>query len=721
MKKLSYLIMLNCAILLIFFQFAQASVSKYVGVGKCQSRIYDTTEFGSTGGRHYHGYYYTNDFIRGFLQGGGWHLACRDWTDQYGEVYQVGMAAAAEIAINEGEEIIPVPDKDGITIHRYFRYQPPTITVDGFRLDEPFPQRGDEVNPDVIPGTADIMVESTIRTRLGVEIHQRVLAWSQTNHDDYIIEEYTFTNTGNVDLDDEIELPNQTLNGLYFMRDNRWRDDYGAGLPSYRGNWHSFYGERPGDSLRISYGYPRRGADVDYDEFGYPDYTNTGYLQSPEYVGDVFLHVDKSPGEEVDDKTQPQMTGTQSVGKGFYRKDATSSSLENIDLIYQTMQFGFNPYDGTPYLEGAYPGTHHTVRMDEMGYEFTTDIPWNAPLGICHSFEGCGPYTLKPGESIKIVWALTLGSLSPEKSWEIGTAWKAGTCVWEGKNDLADYYPTFKDFPGIAPTKNDQAKDRWVCTGKDSLFRNAANAVWNYQHNYNVPIPPPPPSIEIHSLPDGVNISWGSESESAPDFAGYKVYKAVANPGPKVISDTLMGSWKAIFECGEGTANPLTHSYDDTRAVRGQANYYYVAAFDNGTANSADAVGIPGKKLESAPWLNRTTRAAYLTREAGTLSSVRIIPNPFNISADKLQFPGEQDKIVFYDLPPKCTIRIYSESADLIKTIEHTDGSGDESWGVLQEEWSASETGQIVVSGVYIAYIETPGGESTVLKFAIIR
>ena len=69
----------------------------------------------------------------------------------------------------------------------------------------------------------------------------------------------------------------------------------------------------------------------------------------------------------------------------------------------------------------------------------------------------------------------------------------------------------------------------------------------------------------------------------------------------------------------------------------------------------------------------------------------------------------------------KETIVKKKESGDLVKTIEHTDGSGDESWGVLAEEWSASNTGQIIVSGIYIAYIETPDGESTVLKFAIVR
>ncbi len=76
---------------------------------------------------------------------------------------------------------------------------------------------------------------------------------------------------------------------------------------------------------------------------------------------------------------------------------------------------------------------------------------------------------------------------------------------------------------------------------------------------------------------------------------------------------------------------------------------------------------------------------------------------------------------MFMDLPPECTIKIYSESGDLIKTLNHTDGSGDEPWGVLEEEQSTTESGQIIVSGIYIAYIETPDGESTFVKFAVVR
>ena len=75
---------------------------------------------------------------------------------------------------------------------------------------------------------------------------------------------------------------------------------------------------------------------------------------------------------------------------------------------------------------------------------------------------------------------------------------------------------------------------------------------------------------------------------------------------------------------------------------------------------------------------------------------------------------------MFYGLPLKCTIRIFTEAGDLVKVIEH-EGSGDHPWGDIEQEYQATEVGQIVVSGLYIAHIQTPDGQSTVRKFIVVR
>jgi len=72
--------------------------------------------------------------------------------------------------------------------------------------------------------------------------------------------------------------------------------------------------------------------------------------------------------------------------------------------------------------------------------------------------------------------------------------------------------------------------------------------------------------------------------------------------------------------------------------------------------------------------------------------------------------------IAFYNIPGYCTIKIYTELGELIKTIEHTDGSGDATWNLI------TSSDQLIVSGIYIAVVEdTRTGGRTIQKFAVIR
>jgi hypothetical protein len=130
--------------------------------------------------------------------------------------------------------------------------------------------------------------------------------------------------------------------------------------------------------------------------------------------------------------------------------------------------------------------------------------------------------------------------------------------------------------------------------------------------------------------------------------------------------------------------------------------------------------GTPAGRLESSRYYTQTYDPANLKRQPGErLDSIRIVPNPFNASAKSaVRFPGviDEDKIAFYNIPGECTIRIYSEIGELVKTIEHTNGSGDEYW------YQVTSSNQIIVSGIYIAVItDKNSGQNHFVKFAIIR
>ncbi len=87
-----------------------------------------------------------------------------------------------------------------------------------------------------------------------------------------------------------------------------------------------------------------------------------------------------------------------------------------------------------------------------------------------------------------------------------------------------------------------------------------------------------------------------------------------------------------------------------------------------------------------------------------------------------MNWPGKPDEIRFMNLPAYCTLKIYTATGDLIKTMEHISGSGDEAWLNLRTEYN-----QRPVSGVYILVVDNAkdlNKESLpkkIYKFVIVR
>ncbi len=724
-KLLLFLIIFLCNI-------AYSSEVRWVRIGNLWDKILDYGDEGYGGGAYTFGAYYYNAFdepwqVWDYRRLG---LLCKNWTGPDGTVYKYKMTGYAAWS-NPQEETMAVPFEDGATIHRFFRYEPPKITVDGLPIEDPFPRMGDYVNPDSIPGTADLRVSSHIRTSMGVDIVQDVYVWSQKNHDDYIIYDYKLINTGNIDLDEEVELPDQVIDSFYFYRSAAF---------GWCGSWLSYYGSHKDDSLRLMYNYPEWSGS-DYDDFGTAN-KDMGFIQYPWWQGWAFLHIDKSAHDHSDDPSQPRMIGFYDSEIQYMRKPPYELSDDQQEKLWITVTKGLK---NVPGVQGEHPdlsdigeanlrdGIYHEVPMDIMAKRLGIPYPnsWEGgfawvtyrPIGIF----ACGPYTLNPGDTIRIVMAHVMGSISPEIGWDIGKKWKNEELKLEEAPDVE--LPPMADLVYNAKPEyddNDKAKDKWVMLAKDSLFENASHAKWAVRNNFQVPVPPPPPSIEVISSSDKIVIRWGNESESAPDLVGYRVYRAVGSP---YYSDSTMtlGKWEMIYECGKDI-----HEFEDKTAQRGFNYYYYVAAYDDGShpeVPSQYAAGVSNvqESLESGRWLNYTrtqSGAARLKKPAGKeLKEIKIVPNPYNVKAFREgKAFTQENKIMFLNLPPVCTIKIYTETGDLVRTIYHTDGSGDEEWvDPTGENYMNTNSDQIPVSGIYIAHIETPDGKSINKHFVIIR
>ncbi|MCR4416785.1 MAG: hypothetical protein NUV92_03470 [Ignavibacteria bacterium] len=119
-----------------------------------------------------------------------------------------------------------------------------------------------------------------------------------------------------------------------------------------------------------------------------------------------------------------------------------------------------------------------------------------------------------------------------------------------------------------------------------------------------------------------------------------------------------------------------------------------------------------------------TTKAATTDNSLAKsqLSKIDVVPNPYLGAAAwekrNLNTTGRGErKIDFINLPNKCTIRIYTLSGQLIKTIYKDSGylDGTVSWNLITDD------GMEAAYGVYVYHVEAPGIGEYIGKFALIK
>jgi hypothetical protein len=118
-----------------------------------------------------------------------------------------------------------------------------------------------------------------------------------------------------------------------------------------------------------------------------------------------------------------------------------------------------------------------------------------------------------------------------------------------------------------------------------------------------------------------------------------------------------------------------------------------------------------------------TTAARIDLEQASTeLDKVSVVPNPY-IGANVLERRslnasdrGER-RIDFINLPAQCTIRIYTVTGALVKTLYKDSSPIDGSiiWNLV------SDDGMDIAYGLYIYHVDAPGVGEKVGKFALIK
>ncbi len=264
---------------------------------------------------------------------------------------------------------------------------------------------------------------------------------------------------------------------------------------------------------------------------------------------------------------------------------------------------------------------------------------------------------------------------------------------------------------------------------REKLLFNAKWAKDLFDMNFLGPEPPPSPPLKIDVDYGKIFLNWrwqpgdpgvnpeetSDRMSGVTDFQGYRLYKGLHEAGPF----TLLAEFD-IADDDYGYNTGLHYEYVDSGLVSTSVYYYAVTSFD---------VGDPMRGIESLESSIRDNLTAVkpVLKPRKTPDQITVVPNPYRGDVDYTTvgrwestdrgFWSESDrKIAFFNVPEKCTIRIFTLAGDLVATLYHNNpSSGVATWNLI------SKNNQAIVSGLYLYVVETDQGERAVGKFMVIK
>ena len=637
-------------------------------------------------------------------------IGTTDFTDASGENWDVKVAHTGPRLFKVNQEFFPKP------IQLIGRFEQPQVTVDELQsFDRPVTVT--EVDPSQQAARKLVREANTVT---GITMKNTVRAFGQKYHDDYHVQEYVFTNTGNTDGDPEIELPNQTMEGVYFYFTAKIKWWQGNAIIGGQGT--NTMGDYVGDGMQ-DYEVPYRahflwqgstpwsrgnnlGTPVWNDSYPSVEGDSVGRLATAKMFTRATLYADESAAVEMDDPDQPTHTGWIRGG------DPITNTLDHRNRSQMADEYAYMSKDQTyrDYGNAGHEYPHHAdiVAPDEPADSWIermanqTAMPSLGHNGGWVPNSSYGPYTLEPGESIRIVRIEGMNGLSRQAAIEVGKAYKRSG----GDDELLIEYDANAD-GAIGPGER-QTKNYWVLSARDSIFKMIERATQNFESGYDIPTAPKPPkTFTVTSGTDRITLDWTTFDDASR--TGFEIYRT-HNRYEGAVEDDWQ--YTKVAELG-----PDETHYEDTGVTRGISYFYYIQAV--GEVNTDGTAMTPtGVRLKSSRYYTQTYDPAFLKRPEGeSLADARVVPNPYNLgSSQNVRWPDQQDKLAFLEIPGQSTIKIYTEMGELIETIEHTDGSGDEYWNLT------TSSNQVVASGIYAAVIkDNETGDQVIKKFVIIR
>ncbi len=574
-------------------------------------------------------------------------------------------------------------------------------------------------NPGFDARLPEEMITATWNTNLGITVTRRSYVWSYPGYQDFIIYDYSFKNTG-IMVSSLTSLvvpgfPQQTLNTVYFVFHSgisvstKSQINYhstleaiqagGFGWGGGKGGYpfHDYYHLEDGFTLAYSTNYNGGAAPLPpaLDPFPIKDLADVRAkfgpeLESPAAFGWLALYA--SP-----------------LVKGGLPRPTPKPDVLRVDDHKRGLLLG-QPLN----LENfVFPGF-----KPRSFYLFATSPDTQAQLGNpgnrmnFYTFS-YGPYKLAPGDSVRFIVAEITGVMDYNE-------------VVAGDPD--HYFP---DSTEAAIRRNAQLARNAVQWGMGSTVNGIPLAA-------QVPPPPPPPpcdalndshgldsaAVAVHwsnvaektSFTDGAGNAWYNGST---DVDGYRIYRSqdFQYSGEGVTPAFRGAAWTLVADIPRSDfANYQNTSQDkdtyyyafrDQEVKFGLRYGYYVAAY---RSHPAAWTSSNGATVSSLPELasSDVNRSLPVTPAAGPVKTLNIFvaPNPYVYGDPQRTFGSSNPFAVeFRNLPEKATIRIYTLSGDLVRTIEHKPDARGNIYG--SEPWDQkTESGLLVAPGLYIYHVE---------------
>lgn len=325
------------------------------------------------------------------------------------------------------------------------------------------------------------------------------------------------------------------------------------------------------------------------------------------------------------------------------------------------------------------------------------------------------------------------------------------------------------DFQNLVPATVVDVDD---LDNEDSRANLVENIGWAFrlfdgQENENgsrtrflVPEPPTIPNMRVELNENTVSVFWDEISESSIDpvteeldFAGYKLYRTELgddldgsiSSNAQVLREWDLRGDNIGFETGFDEivleeprtfpGDPIEYNYkfDISGMLSGWQYLFSVSAFDQGDERTP--------ALESSVNANavRVFPGTPVNENFGSSDEeykIGVYPNPYRVNAAWDGGTSFTRKIVFFNLPEKAQVRIYTLAGELVATLNHDANTytGDTRWfnnfssenRILpggEHAWDLlSESNQNLATGLYLYTVyDKTDGKVQRGKFAIIK